>query len=79
MPPEAVPELKAGDIVRLRNKPERLRRVLFSEWHGHKGEFVYFVEISTSKPFVPYWTLAELEVIQRQEDPPAIPEIPISD
>jgi hypothetical protein len=68
MPPGAVPDLKVGDIVRLRKKPERLRRVLSSEWHRRRGEFVYVVEISTSKPFVPFWTLNELEVIQQQED-----------
>ncbi|MBX7220000.1 MAG: hypothetical protein K1Y36_08635 [Blastocatellia bacterium] len=40
-------------MVRLRGKPERIRRVLQVEWHGFRYEYVYVVE--TESGFPAYW------------------------
>ena len=56
------PRLAPGVLVRLKGKPERLRRVLSSEWHWIRYEFVYFVETSARPPFRPYWFADQLEL-----------------
>jgi|GEM_PF-3012315 len=53
------PHLAPGDLVRLREKPERFRRVLNVEWHYHRHEYVYIVETSATR-FAPYWFHAQL-------------------
>jgi hypothetical protein len=47
------PRLAPGTKVRLRGRPERVRKVLSSEWHRHRHRFVYIVE--TSGSFAAYW------------------------
>lgn len=50
----ARPELKVGQYVFLTGKPDRPRKILRVEWHGHRHEFVYIVETS-AQYFDPYW------------------------
>ena len=57
------PKLAPGTFVRLKGKPQHLRRVLGSEWHRIRYEFVYFVETSARSPFRPYWFANQLEVV----------------
>lgn len=54
------PRLSSGAIVRLRDKPDRLRRVVRTEWHRHRYEFVYVVETSAPRQFEPYWFYEQL-------------------
>jgi len=63
MPPDAKPSLDVGTVVLLTGKPDRPRRVLSAEWHGHRYEFVYVVETSAPDDFRPYWFLAQLTVV----------------
>jgi hypothetical protein len=53
--------------VRLRGKPEKIRRVLKSEWHRHRYEFVYVVETSAPQSFDPYWFIEQLKLVPRGE------------
>jgi len=62
-PPDAKPALEVGIFVLLTGKPDRPRRVLSSEWHGHRYEFVYVVETSAPNNFKPYWFIAQLAVV----------------
>ena len=58
------PEYVVGDPVRLVQKPGRVRKVLKVEWHGHRYQWVYVVETSTSDSggvFEPYWFGDKLE------------------
>lgn len=54
-----------GDVVRLKLRPERLRRVIKSEWHRHRYEFVYIIETSARVPFEPYWFFAQLDTVSK--------------
>jgi hypothetical protein len=62
------PRLQPGTLVRFRGKPDRLRRVLKSEWHGHRQQFVYIVETSARPAFQPYWFAEQLEVVGEGAD-----------
>ncbi len=55
------PALAPGATIRLRGKPEAIRKVLRSEWHGHRHQFVYIVETSACN-FEPYWFARQLEI-----------------
>lgn len=55
-------ELQPGDVVRLKLKSELPRRVIRSEWHCHRYEFVYIIETSAQPPFEPYWFFDQLEI-----------------
>lgn len=63
MPPNAKPALEVGTQVLLKGKPDRTRRILESEWHAHRYEFVYIIETSAPDDFKPYWFLGQLEVV----------------
>ncbi|WP_144059446.1 hypothetical protein [Rhodopirellula sp. SWK7] len=63
MPVGASPELTVGTIIKLAGKPDRTRRILDSEWHLHRYEFVYIVETSAQNNFRPYWFAAQLTVV----------------
>ncbi len=54
------PSLSCGALVRLRGKPDRLRRVVRTEWHRHRYEFVYVVETNAPRQFEPYWFYEQL-------------------
>jgi hypothetical protein len=57
--PDDRPVFRVGDLVRLKGKPERARRVLDVVWHRHRYQYVYIVE--TSAPgFEPYWFAEQL-------------------
>lgn len=58
--PADYPQLDVGAFVRLRGKPEQLRRVMKVEWHWHRYEFVYIVETSARSHFEPYWFYEQL-------------------
>ena len=65
------PALAVGTCVRLRGRPERLRRITGTEWHWHRREYVYVIETTASdlkKRFDPYWFLPQLIV----EDPSSV-------
>jgi hypothetical protein len=55
---------RVGDLVRLKGKPEKVRRVLSIVWHCHRYEFVYIIETSVLYPFglysSPYWFAPQL-------------------
>lgn len=58
------PKLKVGDLVTIRMRPDRKRRVLNVLWHYHRHEFCY--EIQTQKSDLgihcpAYWFEAQLE------------------
>lgn len=53
-PDFAKPELDVGQYVLLAGKPDRPRKILETEWHAHRYEFVYIVETS-AQYFKPYW------------------------
>jgi hypothetical protein len=65
------PRLRPGTRVRLKGKPERVRRVVRSEWHRHRSRFVYVVETSARPAFEPYWFADQLEVVRSGIEPPA--------
>lgn len=58
--PEDRPLLAQGDLVRLRGKPDRARRVLRAEWHWHRHAFVYIVETNAPSHFEPYWFFEQM-------------------
>ena len=58
------PQLALGTAVRLVGRPEQVRRVLRSEWHRHRQQFVYVVETSAPAPFEPYWFAGQLVVAE---------------
>lgn len=60
------PALQAGDVVRLKLKPDIARRVIKVQWHAHRYEYVYVIETSARSPFEPYWFLGQLK-----KEPPA--------
>jgi hypothetical protein len=53
-PFSAKPELQVGQYVLLTGKPDKPRKIIATEWHAHRYEFVYIVETS-AKYFKPYW------------------------
>lgn len=70
-PQDFHPVLQVGDLVRLKGKPEVVRRVLGIEWHCYRYEYVYIVETSASRfyyeaearshnPSWPYWFAPQL-------------------
>lgn len=65
----ARPFFSVGDFVRLKGKPDRLRRVLSIEWHCHRYEFVYIIETSVRSTFgyydSPYWFEPQLVLENR--------------
>jgi len=61
--PGARPVFVEGDMVRLRGKPDKKRRVLAVEWHRHRYKFVYVVETSAPSGFRPYWFGKQLELV----------------
>jgi hypothetical protein len=62
------PNLAQGALVRLKGKPDRIRRVLRAEWHSFRHAYVYIVETSAAMrkyahtPF-PYWFADQLELV----------------
>ncbi len=61
----APPRYNIGDVVRFKEKPKRLRKVLKIEWHSHRYQWVYIVETSASdggRYFEPYWFEEKLEL-----------------
>lgn len=62
--PDDVPDqrLDPGASIRLKGKPDRVRRVLKVEWHSHRYQYVYIVETSAPAPFEPYWFADQLEI-----------------
>ncbi len=56
------PRFTAGTMVRLVARPDRVRRVLRSEWHWHRQQFVFVIETSARPAFEPYWFAGQLEV-----------------
>jgi hypothetical protein len=63
------PHVQPGALVRLKCKPERVRRVLKSEWHWHRQKFVYVVETSARPAFEPYWFADQLDVVGERAAP----------
>ncbi len=61
-PEGARPELREGAVIRLKGKPELLRKVLRADWHFFRYQFVYIVETSAVNK-EPYWFLDQLEII----------------
>jgi len=62
------PEIPIGWYVRLIDKPERIRKILDAEWHGHRYRYCYRIETSTTDAgeFCPaYWFEEQLEPIDR--------------
>lgn len=55
------PRFRPGTFVRLVGRPNRLRRVLRTEWHRHQQTYVYVIETSAPPPFEPYWFAESLE------------------
>jgi hypothetical protein len=51
-----------GDVVRLKGKPDRRRRVLEVEWHRHRYQYIYVIETSAPPTFSPYWFFDQLAV-----------------
>ena len=68
MPDGATPALAVDTVVILNGKPDRKRRILDSEWHWHRYEFVYIVETSAPDYFRPYWFAAQLSVVDTDGD-----------
>ncbi len=69
--PDLRPVFQVGDFVRLKDKPDRARKVLNVDWHCHRYEFVYIVETSAPDFFgygltSPYWFAPQL-ILERQE------------
>lgn len=58
--PDQRPVFREGDVVWLRGKPDRPRRVLAVEWHMHRYQFVYVVQTSAPSGFRPYWFAPQL-------------------
>ena len=56
------PRFPTGTMVRLIARPDRVRRVLRSEWHWHRQQFVFVIETSARQAFEPYWFAGQLEV-----------------
>jgi len=57
--PKAKQKFQIGDYVRLKDKPDKTRRIVDIQWHRYRHEFVYYVEISgDSWRF--YWFAAQL-------------------
>jgi hypothetical protein len=68
--PHMRPAFQIGDFVRLKGKPEKVRKVLYIDWHGYRYEFVYIVETSAPAIFSfgltsPYWFAPQLILEQR--------------
>jgi hypothetical protein len=61
--PGVTPAFQEGQLIRLRGKPEKPRRVLAVEWHRHRYEFVYVVETSAPIWLRPYWFGPQLELV----------------
>jgi hypothetical protein len=57
------PEFSVGQLIRLRGKPEKARRVIAIEWHMFRHEFAYTVETSAQGRFRPYWFSPQLELV----------------
>ena len=60
--PKNVPDMRLapGTHVRLKGKPDRVRRVIKAVWHHYRRQFVYIVETSARRPFEPYWFADQL-------------------
>jgi hypothetical protein len=63
------PRLAVGAAVRLRGKPDLVRRVLEIEWHRIRREYCYVVETSAVR-FRPYWFAGQLEVAEAEAAAP---------
>ena len=57
--PQSKHAFEVGDRVRLRDKPDKLRRVVDIQWHRYQHEFVYYVEVSGDEWRV-YWFAPQL-------------------
>jgi hypothetical protein len=64
------PRFPTGTMVRLIARPGRVRRVLHSEWHWHRQQFVFVVETS-ARHFKPYWFAGQLAVADTSAEPGA--------
>jgi hypothetical protein len=62
---EPVPEFEVGMEVRLRGKPEKIRKILEVSWHFHRYRYCYKVETSTSDrgcTCPAYWFIEQFDV-----------------
>lgn len=62
------PTFKVNEMVKLIQKPERTRKVLKVEWHGHRYQWVYIIETSASDKksyFEPYWFEDKLKLAEK--------------
>jgi hypothetical protein len=60
-PTDEEPQLRIGDKVRIKLKPQLSRNVIDALWHRYRRQYVYVIETS-SKGFEPYWFLDQLEI-----------------
>ncbi|RYG72644.1 hypothetical protein EON80_03975 [bacterium] len=64
--PDKSPIFHVGDVVRLRGKPNKPRRVLSVRWHAFRYDYSYLIETSYSARFgalrddLPYWFAPQL-------------------
>ncbi len=61
------PIFKVNEKVKLVQKPERTRKILKVEWHGHRYQWVYIIETSASDKksyFEPYWFGDKLKLVE---------------
>ena len=60
--PGQTPAFKVGDVVRLKDKPDKPRKAIDVSWHVHCYDFVYVVETFTRRTpsYVPYWYASQL-------------------
>lgn len=53
-----------GDLVKIKAKPERVRKVLEIIWHFERSDYCYLIETSTtdeSRNCAAYWFFEQLE------------------
>jgi hypothetical protein len=59
------PVYSVGELVRLVDKPDRVRQVLGIVWHAHCREYAYVIETSAPQAFRPYWFASQLTPASR--------------
>jgi hypothetical protein len=57
--PEAKQIFEIGDCVRLKDKPDKARRIVDIRWHRYRHQFVYYMEVSGDS-WRAYWFAAQL-------------------
>ncbi|SEW31499.1 hypothetical protein SAMN04488515_2232 [Cognatiyoonia koreensis] len=66
--PVGKPEFNVGDVVRLRARPEKRRRVVGVEWHKFRNCYCYLIEVTENgrlAPVSPYWFAPQLSLVER--------------